>query len=579
MALVYQNWITVNPATWQIVGVGNLTQSSSGVSSWWNPAGTVYAPNGQIISPWDPNYINQTYQKQNLATTWTPTGINPYANIPNVWLPTIGQQMYYWTTWITLENIDWRIYNPISSANNLNGGIIPASNKQWQILNTEAMKQYQPSEYQRLSDGRVVLNPGVTPKTGTVKETQFELPPVSAPKNVGAVWGAGTYGTATGQYGYPDVSSAISNIAWIKTGIAEADAAFNQRLLQIQELEKAKAAANKPLLDKLLGTKSPEQAALDAWNQIGIDPKGYYAEQKAKIAEIEALSQDYNSTVAAKDAQINQATDRMASTNFMNNQIAQINRNAAVVLNQKAANINAKTATLEALRGNFESARSYVNEAVKNATATFEYNYNLYKTFAEINQEQFNALDSVYKEAYSFAVDKAKSDYETTYNEKQKVGELMITYNAGININDSLETAYQKIARSGGKTYKTTGWGGGANNLPTWFEAQVQKAVTDLQQGESWGTVFNRMKTFFPTVSDAQIDMALGKDQWSQPGAYEKFKGKIEPTPKELVEKAKNEWFNKEEVLTAGYPKAIVEEVFKEETTTPSWRNLWWILK
>ena len=49
------------------------------------------------------------------------------------------------------------------------------------------MKQYQPSEYQRLSDGRVVLNPGVTPKTGTVKETQFELPPVNAPKNVGAV--------------------------------------------------------------------------------------------------------------------------------------------------------------------------------------------------------------------------------------------------------------------------------------------------------------------------------------------------------------------------------------------------------
>ena len=211
------------------------------------------------------------------------------------------------------------------------------------------------------------------------------------------------------------------------------------------------------MLDKLLGTKSPEQAALDAWNQIGIDPKGYYAEQKAKIAEIEALSQDYNSTVAAKDAQIAQATDRMASTNFMSNQIAQINRNSAVVLNQKASNINAKTATLEALRGNFESARSYVNEAVKNATATFEYNYNLYKTFAEINQEQFDALDGVYKEAYSFAVDKAKSDYETTYNEKQKVGELMITYNAGININDSLETAYQKIARSGGKTYKTTG--------------------------------------------------------------------------------------------------------------------------
>ena len=524
--------------------------------------------------------VNQNNYKAMLAAGATPEQI-----LSSLWgynmdtvIPGLTTQQNAYLGW-ALSAYNEKLQNPISSANNLNGGIIPATNKQWQILNTEAMKQYQPSEYQRLSDGRVVLNPGVTPKTGTVKETQFELPPVNAPKNVGAVWGAGTYGTATGQYGYPDVSSAISNIAWIKTGIAEADAAFNQRLLQIQELEKAKAAANKPLLDKLLGTKSPEQAALDAWNQIGIDPKGYYAEQKAKIAEIEALSQDYNSTVAAKDAQIAQATDRMASTNFMNNQIAQINRNSAVVLNQKAANINAKTATLEALRGNFESARSYVNEAVKNATATFEYNYNLYKTFAEINQEQFDALDGVYKEAYSFAVDKAKSDYETTYNEKQKVGELMITYNAGININDSLETAYQKIARSGGKTYKTTGWGGGANNLPTGFEAQVQKAVTDLQQGESWGTVFNRMKTFFPTVSDAQIDMALGKDQWSQPGAYEKFKGKIEPTPKELVEKAKNEWFNKEEVLTAGYPKAVVEEVFKEETTTPSWKNLWWILK
>lgn len=43
---------------------------------------------------------------------------------------------------------------------------------QYQILNVDLLKQYKPSEYERLSTGEVVLKEGVAPKTGTVKQYQ-----------------------------------------------------------------------------------------------------------------------------------------------------------------------------------------------------------------------------------------------------------------------------------------------------------------------------------------------------------------------------------------------------------------------
>jgi hypothetical protein len=50
------------------------------------------------------------------------------------------------------------------------GNSYQTSQPQYQILNLESMARYSPNQYQRLASGAVILNPGVTPIPGTVKD-------------------------------------------------------------------------------------------------------------------------------------------------------------------------------------------------------------------------------------------------------------------------------------------------------------------------------------------------------------------------------------------------------------------------
>lgn len=64
--------------------------------------------------------------------------------------------------------------------------------------------------------------------------------------------------------------------------------------------------------------------------------------------------------------------------------------------------------------------------------------------------------------------------------------------------------------------------GAGKETTDTAFWSVVDKGKTELQQGETWGNVFNRVKAQFPSVPDAKIDNALGVS-WKEPGAYQKW--------------------------------------------------------
>lgn len=54
------------------------------------------------------------------------------------------------------------------------------------------------------------------------------------------------------------------------------------------------------------------------------------------------------------------------------------------------------------------------------------------------------------------------------------------------------------------------------------FDAAIEKGIQLLQSGESWGNVWNRIKSMFPDVPNELIDVGLGVT-WSKPGAYEDF--------------------------------------------------------
>jgi len=78
---------------------------------------------------------------------------------------------------------------------------------------------------------------------------------------------------------------------------------------------------------------------------------------------------------------------------------------------------------------------------------------------------------------------------------------------------------------------------GSSENVPTGFRAQVNTSVNNLQEGETWGTVFDRMKQLFPEVPNDLIDSSLGgfeyngkQWKWNEGGAWEAWKAKTKTT-------------------------------------------------
>lgn len=261
---------------------------------------------------------------------------------------------------------------------------------------------------------------------------------------------AGQIGTPMGTPQFGSTSPSTGNVAGAfassQSMLPSIDMKMADYERQLASAERAQEQTQKGLLDFL--KKSPSQAEMrqDAYQDIGLNPTQYFADQKARIAEIGALTQAYNEQVAAKDAAIAQSYDKLASNSFINNQIGQIERNAAPRLNQMSANINSKAAVLQALQGNFAEARSFVNQAVEDAVADRKFQVDLFTAMYDMNQDKIERLDKKYSDAYSYAFDLAKMEYENAREDKQKVGELLLQNpQAGISMSDSLDEAYRKI--------------------------------------------------------------------------------------------------------------------------------------
>lgn len=66
------------------------------------------------------------------------------------------------------------------------------------------------------------------------------------------------------------------------------------------------------------------------------------------------------------------------------------------------------------------------------------------------------------------------------------------------------------------------------------FYSAISDGIDQLQKGEDWGTVWNRIKTRFPEILDEVIDNMLGATQWREAGAYQAYAksqaaGKVAP--------------------------------------------------
>lgn len=301
-------------------------------------------------------------------------------------------------------------------------------------------------------------------KTGqrlaTGATTQYNLPPATPPSNAGQVV---QVNTPVLPQNSPVVNSPVDAFASSNGMKTQLD------LLQQAEKERAAAAkaqadalaveqknAKKSILDIFNSTPSTSQTRNDAFSDIGVNPASYFADQRTKIAEIDTLNQEYGNIKSQMETEIANLAGQGTGIpmSVLNNQQAQIERNYAPKLNRISANVNSKAATLQALQGNFNEARNFVNQAVQDATADTKFKFDTISTFYDMNQDSISSLTSEYKDALNNSISIAEMTYKKDVEDRQFAGDGIMKYNslgAGITINDTPAQVSQKIASVGGE--------------------------------------------------------------------------------------------------------------------------------
>lgn len=368
----------------------------------------------------------------------------------------------------------------------------------------------------------------VGPQTAAALNKQG-LPTAQAPTTASGVTTMGGVNMPTVNAGAGNIFNALASTAGTSSYIETQQKIAEERQRQIEAQQKALQTSTQPLLERLLGSKSPTGARADATEDSGIAE--LRAQKLAKIAEIESLTQEYNATKAAMEAQIAQSYDKLGSNNFINNQIAQIQRNAAPKLNMLSANINAKAATLQVLQGDIAAAQDAINQAVQDATAEFKYNYDVFSMFYEMNRDILTSLDAPYQQAYESALEFSRVQYEQQLNEKTMVGEMMIDpalRGSGILITDTYEEALTKAQAVAGTNYladkaKTgTGTSAGTSGFKNAdIESDVRADAAELlyNEGLTPEEAYKRLRTAYSTVevSDTALKSLVGLSSIATP--------------------------------------------------------------
>lgn len=294
----------------------------------------------------------------------------------------------------------------------------------------------------------------------------------------------------------------------------------NDALTAENTAKEQQAQQTQPFLSKIMSSLSPSQVQDQAQTTTGIDPASYFADEKAQIAQIDTLNQQYNTMVANRDQQIADLTGqgRGIPVDLLNNQAAQITKNAAPALNALSADINSKSATLQASQGLFTEAQNYVQKAVDASTADLQYNVQMYTTFYNQNQSIIDNLDSTYQNALKDATTDAQTALTTAQNDKTAVGALMINpdyLGAGITLNDTLEQAQTKAAA----------W---AQTHPS-LDTQVKESTINANNNKAVGTAAERSDTATANFSAAFVPGAtlpngipvLDSDGYMTPEAWQ----------------------------------------------------------
>lgn len=338
--------------------------------------------------------------------------------------------------------------------------------------------------------------------------------------------------------------------------IADANALTNNQLLTSEQYRKLAPQQKTQQKDSLIGnilSKTENKNTVGYMQELQqmqsdfLASKGYTQETFNQLnnfaSQAQSLSNDLQRLNLEEKERIYQATGGFQLSGIKGAAENQIRREMAIQKAEVAYNLSVVTGQANLLQGQIDKANSLFEQALNYATA----------------KEAQDVAD--WKFALEFYTDLDKEDRD--YVQQQFENSLAIEANKRANAQLELDQMKANYDMSGG----------GTGLSPSLFWSAINAGKNELQQGEPWGNVWNRIKSQFPNASNQEIDNALGIS-WRLPGAYQSFKDKTMQTItpeqeadilfKEGISNLKSEGKSKSEIESQ-YRKENNIEIIPEE--------------
>jgi len=353
-----------------------------------------------------------------------------------------------------------------------------------------------------------------------------------------------------------DANNAILNTTGITSMV---DTLLAQRDKEIADI-KEQQVEKQSFWTKMLGNKkSSEEILKEKYTAVEESPA--YKETQRIKALIEPLNLQIAELSNQETAEIENARTLGMSEGWMTRKETAVHNKYNRLKAPIATMMNAHAANALLYQGEVDEARKYAYAAANAAVYDQEFEYNTIKDFMDRNDDFLNSLKETERFYFTNALALSKDALDTARSDKNSVMSMMLQYpKAGITAQDTLQEASAKASAWSGEqtsegvwaegtptSYKEWQLAGSPGTFEEWkkgetggidskFWTVIDKMKNELQQGESWGNVWNRVKAQFPEVSDTTIDNALGgkwdatageKGEgtgWAQRGAYQAFK-------------------------------------------------------
>ena len=299
----------------------------------------------------------------------------------------------------------------------------------------------------------------------------------------------------------------------------------------IQSQKDLNAQVSKGGLASLFGGQPQQidyaQANKNALEALGL-PADFTKVQVQKLQTNIDEMNDLNKKMVDLDKQEQQAKLNVEGQQIpmynINKQTDELTRKFAVQKSSIAADITVKKAYGEALRGNFDMVGGLIEKAVSYATHQQDQKITDYRWMYDNYKDQMKDLTTKEQGLLEHQLTIMEQEHKLNQEDLKWKAEQYIK--AGVqppSMADLGKMNITDVARA------VAGVGG--TKINDKFFAIIDKGKNDLQQGETWGNVWNRIKQQFPNKSNAEIDNALGGGikngvpyGWARPGAFKEFK-------------------------------------------------------